>query len=532
MKEVEEMLNAEIETAGDNPEVVLLKKQVDPLTGRGSKVVHFSVSIRKRGGTGGAGEPRKNDGGAGMQGVNAGSGMVQAADAGGCKSASHKDNGESRSGESGEGTKGAEDGDASTAVIAAATAALQGKPGAGPTNPAAGQGGGDFSLVQPAAPKRRKSIAASVFGSAPRITPSRAASVGGMVTSPKIEPGCQGQHLSASTGGGGSGDAGLRFGGVRSHSHDGAELSMSLPPPVSASASASASASVSASSSSSSWPGGRMSSHSSAFGSTTPTAQQQQQISSNRMQGGNLMQHLDAVIFQQRAAAIGFGGGGSSGTQHQHHQHQHQRQQHHQQMSSSGGPTSSVGGTGDSNSIIAVPMSQTNPGAPWHAQSTSSAMNADEFAGHGGAISAVSPAVASRVADGGSGGSSGARCGLGLLSSLTQQQQHMPSLSSFGSHRSPTLAVATSAGGVGRMSPPAALLPSEQHVVGATGLGGGSSSFSISGFNASSANVKHSHMKAGGVHGGVGASPAWASAGRMSSNAVDEEDMDFLASFF
>ncbi|CAM9208670.1 unnamed protein product, partial [Sphacelaria rigidula] len=54
MKEVEEMLTAEIDTAGDNPEVVLLKKQVDPLTGRGSKVVHFSVSIRKRGGTGGA----------------------------------------------------------------------------------------------------------------------------------------------------------------------------------------------------------------------------------------------------------------------------------------------------------------------------------------------------------------------------------------------------------------------------------------------------------------------------------------------
>lgn len=39
LKEVEDMLSAEIEAAGENPEVILLKKQVEPLTGRGSKVV-------------------------------------------------------------------------------------------------------------------------------------------------------------------------------------------------------------------------------------------------------------------------------------------------------------------------------------------------------------------------------------------------------------------------------------------------------------------------------------------------------------
>lgn len=447
IKEVEETLAAEIEAAGDPAEVVLLKKYVEPSNARGSRLVHFTVCIRKRGGSSGSsvGQSEREKGG------GVGPSTTQAADAGAGKTAAvaarrrtsiASVTSQEAACQGAEGMSPRQHSRGQDLAAGAAVAAHQ-KSRVRHISTAAGQGSSEFPPAQHDAPKRRKCLTSTLFGSEARAG------------TPKLEADAQVSHTSGE-------DGMAKFNGSRSHGVGGESTTTSRVP-------------------------GRMSIASQySSGLSAPHYGSGVNRQPSGLTSSNPVVSSWSEAFQQQRAAAALSGAAVSGNGQGHLSH------------SSGGSERSSG--------MVMSSCPQPPLSSWH--STRPPMRSDDFASQGGLSS-----TGRRGGDSSAGDGAAPTCGLGLLSSLTQQQQHIPSLTPFSSLRT-----ATGTGSIGRMSPPSSLFPCEQH--------GG---VTISGLNAYSTNVRQSHMTSSNLHGGATA-PLWGST--RISGAVDEEDIDFLSAFF
>lgn len=183
IKEVSDFLAAEIEAAGEHAEVHLLKARTDPGSSRGSHIVNFSVSIRRRASGAGVGADAGRGRGDG-EGPVSSVAHTQTADAGGGKPASAAATTASR-----------RKGGASSVSVASDGSARQSKSGSSP-RPQTNRRDGMSSVQGPQAPKprgrpvslgggtsegrgpgfavqegpkRRKSVTHTVFSAAPKI---------------------------------------------------------------------------------------------------------------------------------------------------------------------------------------------------------------------------------------------------------------------------------------------------------------------------------------------------------------------------
>lgn len=474
IKEVEDMIAAEIEAAGDRPEVLLLQKHTEAGATRGSKLLQFTVSVRRRGpGVGGGREKEKGEGaGAGpsvTQTADAGAGKVTVMPAAG--GGTPRRRGSAPSTASGDGARYGRDSgsprpsggrDTAAGSVSSAQSKTRVKCITAAAAAAAGGGGGSNKInSQQDPPKKRKSVAATVFAKSPRI---------GAATGDQSTPGL---GLAATTlltfGRGADGTARNEDVDMKPPSRLPSRINQQPLPQFPTLV-------------------------------TTPTSQQQQQqfsVSTGRSQGGaptNMVYSgWSNGNYQQRTGLGGSTGTGGCGQIH--------------------ASTPTLTGSTSSGMVLSTPPPQSS----WHVNPSAITKN-DDF----GQITARSSGMGGRNGDSGvydtmnSTGTPG--CG-GTFSGITHQS-HLPGTASFGLR---TTGVGSTT--IGRMSPMSTGVPDQQ-------------SPSILGLNVYSTHVRQSNLTGGINPLHTGTATPWGTSTRISGalggnrEPVDEEDIDFLASFF